>query len=204
MTRRLSLPLPDKRTVFINIPYEPSYEGLFVAIISSLVSLGYTPHCTLEIAETGQGRLNRIQEVLSSCETSVHFLCRVGTPVRFNMPFELGLAWSLAYYTQRHNVILFERKRHRLAKTLSDIQGYDPLIHKGSMKGIIECVLDAFASNNDDPEPIKVRSYSRELWRYACDLKRREGRDDLFNRTLFRTLITGSVNLAVDRGFIQH
>ena len=85
----------DPRHVFINAPFDAAYEPLFVTLVGTLVFLGQQPHCVLEVPEKGDGRLQRILDLIRTCRTSVHELSRVGTPVRFNMPFELGLACAL-------------------------------------------------------------------------------------------------------------
>src|SRR5438093_5118087 len=85
-----------RRSVFLNVPFDKSYEPLFVGLISALVALGRTPRCVLELPEMGQGRLVRILRLIQSCGVSIHDLSRVGLPVRFNMPFELGIAVALA------------------------------------------------------------------------------------------------------------
>jgi hypothetical protein len=193
----------DEQSVFINVPFDSRYERLFVALIASLISIGRVPRCVLEISEQGQGRLRRIYEVLRKCRISIHDLCRVGTPVRFNMPFELGLAWSLASYFGNHSFFIFEKKELRLLVTLSDLRGIEPYIHKGSMRGVVNSVLDALASVQNNPDTSQVWRFSIDLWHVACALKHRERRTDIFNRTLFRRLVSAGVELAVKRGFIQ-
>src|SRR2546421_6737362 len=86
---------PESTHVFINAPFDPSYESLFVTLVGALVFLGQEPHCVLEVPEKGEGRLARIFDLMHSCRLSIHDLSRVGTPARFNMPFELGLACAL-------------------------------------------------------------------------------------------------------------
>src|SRR5258707_9226459 len=57
---------PRSRRVFLNVPFDKSYEPLFVALISALVALGRMPHCVLELPERGRGRLVRIIRLLGS------------------------------------------------------------------------------------------------------------------------------------------
>src|SRR3972149_9618111 len=90
---RPRLPL---NTVFVNAPYDPDYEQLFIALIVGLSGFGLTPHAPLEIPGS-ERRLNRIMGLLRRCRYSFHDLSRVEvdaptpeTP-RFNMPFQLGL-----------------------------------------------------------------------------------------------------------------
>lgn len=86
---------PDSKAVFINVPFDRSYESLFVTLVGTLVFLGQEPHCVLEVREKGEGRLTRIVDLMRMCRLSIHDLSRVGMPARFNMPFELGLACAL-------------------------------------------------------------------------------------------------------------
>ncbi len=157
---------------FINIPYDKGYERVFVSIVAALISIGRTPHCTLEIPEGGQGRLKRIHNLLESCRVSIHDLSRVGLPVRFNMPFEMGLACALNRHKGPHTFILLEKKKHRLDRTLSDIKGIDPYIHNGSMLSVVLRVLEALASANTQPKPTEVHRLAIDLWQIANDLKR--------------------------------
>jgi len=83
---------PESKAVFINAPFDRAYESLFVTAVGLLTFLDYEAHCVLEVRETGEGRLQRIYELMRTCRISLHDMSRIGAPVRFNMPFELGLA----------------------------------------------------------------------------------------------------------------
>ncbi|MBI1963003.1 MAG: hypothetical protein HYS37_06510 [Candidatus Rokubacteria bacterium] len=86
------------QNAFLNVPYDPRYEKLFVALIAGLCAFGLRPRATLEIPSPTR-RLDRILELLAACRYSFHDLSRVqlsrGAP-RFNMPFEVGLAVATA------------------------------------------------------------------------------------------------------------
>jgi hypothetical protein len=125
----------NRRGVFLNVPFDRGYERLFVALISALVSIGRVPHCVLEIPEQGTGRLARTFRLIQDCPASLHDLSRVGRPVRFNMPFELGLAVALSRMERRPKFIILESEQYRLQRTLSDLNGFDPGIHKSSVRG---------------------------------------------------------------------
>jgi len=81
--------------VFLNVPFDTAYEPLFITLVGTLIFLKQEPHCVLEVREQGDGRLSRIFELMRRCRQSIHDLSRAGTPARFNMPFELGLACAL-------------------------------------------------------------------------------------------------------------
>ena len=49
------------------------------------------------------------------------------------MPFELGMAVALARGNNSRRFVLLETKRYRLQRTLSDLNGFDPGIHEGTI-----------------------------------------------------------------------
>jgi hypothetical protein len=104
---------PDENAVFLNVPYDLSYEPVFIGLVAALLALGRTPRCTLELSDRGQGRPARIFEILEESRVSIHDLSKVGLPVRFNMPFELGLAFALTRYWGRHDWYVLESRAAR-------------------------------------------------------------------------------------------
>jgi hypothetical protein len=98
---------PDPQAVFLNVAYDRQYEPIFVALVAALLALGRKPRCILQILDSGEGRPKRIFRLLEGCAVSLHDLSRVHPPVRFNMPFELGMALALRRYRTvdgRHDV----------------------------------------------------------------------------------------------------
>lgn len=196
---------PDEHSVFLNVPYDEGYEPLFVALVATLISIGRKPRCVLEIAEQGQGRLTRIIEHLESCRVSIHDLSRVGGPARFNMPFELGLAYALRKYARHRHPYLFvllEKERHRLNRTLSDMAGHDPQIHRGKPRDLISSVLDAIGTGDDDPTAEQVYVLWKRLMKATRELKRTQGRSTIFSRTLFKRVVAAATVLATETNLI--
>jgi hypothetical protein len=191
-----------RRGVFLNVPFDPGYEPLFVGLISALVSLGRVPHCVLEIPEQGAGRLSRIYGLIRDCPVSVHDLSRVGQPVRFNMPFELGLAVALNRIEGRPKFIMLESQQHRLQKTLSDVNGFDPGIHKSKVLGIIACSLALLGKPHGNPDAEGVLRVHRKLWKAVPSFKRIHGRADVYSRSIFALLIDAATILAKSEGLI--
>jgi hypothetical protein len=193
------LPARDSTAVFLNVPFDPAYQPYFVTLVGTLVSLGQTPRCVLEIPETGAGRLTRIFELLSSCRASIHDLCRVGVPARFNMPFELGVACALALQGEPHEIVVLDRQRYRLDRTLSDYKGRDPLIYS-SLDTLVDAVADVFQVA-DEPSPEVLKAEARVLRRSARAIAASPG--TLFRRTAFRTLVAAATRRARSRGLIS-
>jgi len=201
-----AIPLPDEKAVFLNVPFDTSYEPLFLAAIAALISIGRVPRCVLEIPDSGQGRLRRIMGLIETCRVSLHDLSRVGGPARFNMPFELGLAYSLRLHRpgpRRHLVVLLEAQHHRLGRTLSDLAGHDPGIHGGRARGMVSAVLDNLGTPAAGPYPDQVYLIWRRLMRVARELRRRDHARTLFSRGVFLRTVAAATELAADAGLIQ-
>lgn len=194
---------PDPKHVFINAPFDTAYESLFVTLVGTLVFLGQEPHCVLEVPEKGDGRLLRILNLIRQCRVSMHDLSRVGTPVRFNMPFELGLACALKLeHPALYDVFVLDGIDYRIDKTLSDYKGRDPLIHHGTSSGMVACLLDTF--NTDVPNAAaEFRRAVRLLQKSANVMKSDLQTKSLFRPSLFRRLVAAATEVAIDRGFIK-
>ena len=197
---------PDDRAVFLNVPFDKGYEPLFIALIATLISIGRIPRSVLEISDSGQGRLRRIMKQMEACKVSLHDLSRVGNPARFNMPFELGIAYALRTYRSsqgRYLFVLLESERHRLGKTLSDLAGHDPAIHDGKPMGMISAVLDSLGPPRAAPSPRVVYSLWKDLMKVSRALKTEHRRDTVFSRTLFNQLVASATELAVKAELIN-
>src|SRR5437762_694926 len=148
--------------------------------MAAIIAIGSTPRCVLEIAEAGAGRLSRLLSLVSQCEVSVHELSRVGAPARFNMPFELGLACAISRLHGAHAFILLERQPYRLQRTLSDLNGHDPYIHGGRIRGTIDCVVNALRPRQRAPAREDVYRLYRTMSAAARTLA--PGKKSVFSR----------------------
>ena len=191
-------------SVFLNVPFDPTYERYFIGLIAAVVSVGRAPRCVLELPEHGSGRLKRLIKHIGSCSLSVHDLSRVGTPARFNMPFELGLAAAPGMSRAKHSYVLLERKQYRLDKTLSDIKGRDPLIYKLSVKRLIALVVGTLQrANSVSVDPEAVYDMYRSLSALAPRIRRRHSANSIYTRAVFLELVTAATVLAEERGFLR-
>jgi hypothetical protein len=120
-----------RKSVFLNVAYDARFGRLYLAYVVGVVQLGMVPRTTLAIPG-GTARLDRIIELIRTCEYSIHDLSRVQldrrpppTP-RFNMPFELGLTlgWAKTHPGQ-HTWFVFETMNRRAQKSISDLNGTD-------------------------------------------------------------------------------
>ena len=199
----LSVDPPDERSVFINIPYDRTYEDNFTALLTGLISLGRVPRAALELPERGEGRLDRLFKRVEACKASIHDLSRVGNPGRFNMPFELGLAFALRRYQAQndYHVVVFAESSH-LDETLSDLRSQDPYIHDGDPYKVLIRLLEAFGAPGVDPSPEALEANRQELSRVADRLREVYREETIFTTVIFRQLVAAATEIAVDSGLL--
>src|SRR5580698_464094 len=166
-----------KEAVFLNIPYDPQFTRLYLAYITALSAMSFLPRATLGI--TGNRRLDRIAP---------------RTP-RFNMPFELGLvvAWSKAH--PQHKWFVFESVKRRLNKSLSDLDGTDPYIHGGKVRGVMREVCNAFVSPVKQPTVPRIMKMYRELRRDCPRILTNAGAQSMFTARVFSDLCLAAASL---------
>jgi hypothetical protein len=181
----------EQQRVFLNIPYDSQFETLYLAYITALSAMGFLPRATLGIG--GNRRLDRIASLIESCSYSMHDLSRVQldrnvprTP-RFNMPFELGLAVAWARANPGHRWFVFESVKRRLAKSMSDLDGTDPYIHDGTVRGVMREVCNAFVRPNQPAVPQMMKMY-RDLRRNVPKILHNAGTQSLFTARVFSDL----------------
>src|SRR5579863_7131397 len=187
--------------VFLNVPYDPNFERLFLAFIAGVSAFGLLPRATLEIA-TSSRRLDRIVKLIGTCRYSIHDLSRVQldrlaprTP-RFNMPFELGLAVSKQKYSKSkpHDWYVCEARQFRLMKSLSDLNGTDPFIHSGTINGVFRELCNMFRRPVRQPTVRQMRAIYSDLRKNLPVILRGAGSRTMFNARVFKDLcvIAGS------------
>ena len=180
----------DFTPVFLNVPYSPSYERMLVALTAALVAVRAMPRLTFQVPDGGEGRLKRIYGLLRSCRVSIHDLSSVGMPVRFNMPFELGMAYAIKAQSNRHDFLVLEKKAYRLDRHLSDLCGVDPKIHNGTARGAICAVLEVLERPGGNPPASEVMRLHRRMMTRVPTLKALHGNRDLFSTRVYGELVT--------------
>jgi len=196
---------PTPNAAFLNVPYDKTFEPLFLAYVAGLCGFGLVPRATLEIPG-GSRRLDRIFELISGCQYSFHDLSRVEldkklppTP-RFNMPFELGLvvAWTKAN-RRRHDWFVFESENRRLDKSLSDLNGTDPYIHRGRPTGILRSLTNALVRNKRQPTVTQLEKIFSDIKKAAIVIKSDLKTNTLFEARAFQELVVAATRSANNR-----
>ena len=112
------------------------------------------------------------------------------------MPFELGLSAAIALDDDRHQWRVLERVPHRVAQSLSDISGYDPTIHGGTVCGTIDAILDIFGNVPAPPlsEANELLWVYRRLRRYRSRLGA-----GLYRANSFKKLVLAAKGFVIER-----
>jgi hypothetical protein len=197
---------PVRQNIFLNVPFDSRYSALFTTAVGGLTALGREPHCVLEVPSDGHNRLERIYDLVASCGASIHDLSRVSLsgPLRvprFNMPFELGIAYALSRQ-QAHQLFVFEARQYRLQATLSDLNGHDPHIHGETQAGVLRCILNCFGTPEGAPSFAVLISITRRLSRFVSGLQREQGLSSPFHPYIFRSTVVAAAKLARAEGLI--
>ena len=143
--------VPRVEAVFINCPFDSSYQRIFDAIVFAVMALGFEPRCARERDTGTQERLRKIQELIDACHYGLHDISfmsidrRTRLP-RYNMAFELGLFIGCYEFGgprhARKSCLILDRQSWRYRKSFSDLSGRDIKAHRGKPKQAIIAVRD--------------------------------------------------------------
>jgi hypothetical protein len=181
--------------VFVNVPFDPGYEPLFVALIAGLTAFGAAPRSVVEL-DPGERRLDRLIKHIHACGASVSDLSRVQTSrsgkhtvPRFNMPFELGLIVNYAK-TKRgpeHRWFVLEERPHRIKESLTDLDGTDVFIHHGKAERVVLFVQAYFGTTGALPSKPELVAHLATVKKIAKQIKKRW--ESLFSKGPFGELV---------------
>lgn len=152
------LAINPAQAVFINCPFDEEFQPIFDALVFSTVCCGFMPRSALETGSVATTRMERIVEAIFSSKYSIHDLSRCrgeGSEqlARFNMPLELGIAMARRFTDTdenlRHDWLLLVPEGHQYRKFISDLAGFDPPQHDGSIKSAITKAMVWLATRPD-------------------------------------------------------
>ena len=190
------MPRPRRiESVFLNIPYDETFEKLYLAYVVGLTQLGL--RINFALAVPNQGRLNTIISLIEQSEFSIHDLSRIESPrgiPRFNMPVELGLAlYRSRIANGKHRVFIFESRRYRAQRSTSDVNGIDPQIHGGTAKGLMAGLRNVFRQPGDVTTVPEMLASYRAVRRKLPELRRNSGGKSLFEASVFQDLTVAAL-----------
>lgn len=155
-----------EENVFINCPFDSSYDRLFLAIVFTVVSLRLRPQ-SARVRTGSEPRIPKICQLIRESKYGIHDISRTeldketGLP-RFNMPFELGLDFGCREFNHSYrdkSFLVVEKRTYDYQKYLSDILGYDPHAHGDNIEQLIQIVSDWVRSelkNRDLPNGKRI------------------------------------------------
>jgi hypothetical protein len=126
--------MSSDRLVFLNCPYDSKYRPFLWALVFAVCDSGFMPQAALSVADASTTRLDKLVQLITGSKYSIHDL-RLSTRVRFNMPFELGLAMGLARggspSIEAKQICVLATDLSAFEKSCSDLKGIDPLVYAG-------------------------------------------------------------------------
>ncbi len=148
-------------SVFINCPFDKDYLPIFDSVVFATVCCGFLPRCAIESGCTAVPRMDRITQAILSSKYSIHDLCRCkgegdANLARFNMPLELGVSMAQRFGpdgVQAHDWLLLVPKGSEYVRFVSDLAGFDPKQHDGTLSTVVPAVMSWLATR---PDAIKV------------------------------------------------
>jgi hypothetical protein len=180
-------------SVFLNIPYDHRFENLYLAYIAGISAFGLVPRAAIEIP--AGSRLDHIFGLIASCRYSIHDLSPVMVAnsksriPRFNMAFELGLAVACERtWNRRYDWFVCEAQADRLQKSLTDMNGTDPYLHRGTITGLFGRLCNAFVRSGRQPTVPQMKSIYLILRRKLPGLMRDSGASSVFEARVFQGL----------------
>jgi hypothetical protein len=150
------------RSVFINCPFSQEYQHIFRSILFTIYECGYRPRCALEVADSSENRLAKIEGIIRQSKFGIHDISFMALDKctelpRFNMPFELGMflaAKSFGSGQQKRKIaLILDRIGYRYRSALSDISGQDIAFHCNVEKKAIRQIRDWLNSCGSDSLP---------------------------------------------------
>ncbi len=142
-----------EKSVFINCPFDSTFEPLFHAIVLTVAARGFKPRCARETEGRAETRISRIARGILEAKYSIHDLSRyqgegADNLSRFNMPLELGIALGIQYLGDieqrtsgnKHIWVALVPANSLDRKFISDLGGYDHRGHDQQPVNVIKAV----------------------------------------------------------------
>ncbi len=176
-----------EESIFINCPFDPTYQRMFDAIVFAVYDCGYVPRSAREEDDFGDVRIEKIYDLIRQSKYSIHDISYTGLYKvkknrlpRFNMPYELGLVIGCQKFGTKRikdkKTLVFDLEKYRYPKFLSDIGGQDLKGHNSDPEEVISGVRNWLQKSPADkliPGPAKLitryRKFRTVLPKYCAE-----------------------------------
>lgn len=157
-----------EKNIFINCPFDDDYRQLLLGIIFTVLYFGFKPRLTLERADSGETRIDKILSLITESKYGIHDLSRLvssseGEHYRLNMPFELGIDFGCQKLREGKwagkKILILEKERYRYQIALSDLSGSDIKDHDDKVDKVINAVRDWLVT-----EELKRGDSGNKIW----------------------------------------
>jgi len=110
------------------------------------------------------------------------------------MPFELGMTIAWAETAQsKHYWIVSNQNNIGFKNRLVDLNGYDHFVHKGTVGGVFQALLDAF--DKPDVSITEMKQIYRKLRQFGVELQQTYRWNNLFQPSAFRRLVIAAAKI---------
>ncbi|RCR71461.1 hypothetical protein [Larkinella punicea] len=145
--------------VFINCPFDETYQPLFRAITFTIHDCGFTARCALEEDSTGDVRIQKIIKLIDECRYGIHDISKADLDqrsqlARFNMPLELGIFIGAHHfappksYNRNKRYVVMDVEQYRYQRFISDLSGQDIKAHNLEIDQVIRHVRDFLSTSS--------------------------------------------------------
>ena len=145
-------PVGYQDNVFVNCPFDSTYEPLFRAVIFTIQHCGFAARCALEEDSTGDIRIQKIIKIIDECRYGIHDISKADLDeksqlARFNMPLELGIFIGAHHfaapksYNRSKQYVVLDSEQYRYQKFISDLSGQDIKAYGADKDKQIETII---------------------------------------------------------------
>jgi hypothetical protein len=176
----------DPNKVFLNLPYTQSFANLYLAYIAGITAFGLIP-----VMPQTSGRVTRLDGILETISTCGYSLHDVTSQPGWNRALELGITIGVSRMGKSHLWFLLNKNRYQIQKELSDLNGVDPIVHDGTVTGVLRALMNIFVRRGPQPSIHDLTNRYKRLKRISPALTDKAGRN-LFHPSVLVDLTLAS------------
>jgi len=159
---------PFEKCVFVNCPFDAEFRQMMLAMVFSIMRLGFFPRLALERNNSAESRIAKIVDLIKQSKYGLHDLSRMESKeanelARMNMPFELGLDYGCKHLKggkwSDKRILVLDTAQYRYQAALSDLAGSDIRSHNGDEQTAIRVIRDWLVT-----ESLGTAASHRILW----------------------------------------
>jgi len=180
------------KNVFINCPFDDQYLELLRPLLFTILYLGYEPRIASERFDSGEARINKIQDLIKVSKFGIHDLSRLkSTRInqinRLNMSFELGLDIGCRMFSKdrkkNKKSLILEKEKYTYKKAISDLSNSDIKNHDNKPEKLVQQVRNWFVEV-DKPDLLNATKIWEKFNEFMADFYQKRKEEGFKNRDL--------------------